>query len=465
VSGLSVITLKRLEKPELIAMFTLAVVFWGTRILYWLQISEAPFSDLLDYVNVARNIYTLFFWGESPSLSTYYAPTTPAFIALSLVIGGETGFQWAFRFLLQGIAFAGILLLYVEISLLTRNRYHAYALLIVVAMCRPSIFWSYKLGTEAVSEALLWLTMAAGLRALRTHGLGAAMLAGAAGLALGLGRPQFFPAVLLMGLTIVLCANSNGRMASPRIAGLLSRTALRQGFAFAIGVLIVWSPWLIRNYRITHDFVAVGTSGTESLLWEAGGGPIGRQTYTSLPLSDGTVITEFGLPALRRQVAHLPTDYERKKRLQLVVDAWLRANWQEFPALVTKRLLYFASTRGPSALTTVSRERLFGDADRPGWTKMTRVLNAILFDKSAVTSGIAVAGAVIAALTLGGAGWVLAIMAIVPSIVAACVIGVERSVEPLIPLQLWLAFFAMATAFAWFTKRIETKRRHRANVR
>ncbi|UGV25856.1 hypothetical protein E0H22_09250 [Rhodopseudomonas boonkerdii] len=457
--------LKHLRKPELLTLLALAAMFWGTRILYWLQISEAPFSDLLDYVNVARNIYTHFFWGENPSLSTYYAPTTPAFIALSLVIGGEAGFEWVFRFLIQCLAFASLLLLCIEIFLLTRNQHHAYALLIVVALCRPSIFWSYKLGTETVSEALLWLTMAAGLRAIRTKGWQAAMFAGSAGLALGLGRPQFLPAVLLMGLTIVLCASFNGRIASPRIAGLLPRTALRQGFAFAVGVLIVWSPWLVRNHRITHNIVAVGTSGTDSLLWEAGGGPIGRQTYTSLALSDGTVITEFGLPALRQWVAHLPTDYERKQRLQLVVDAWLRANWKEFPELVTKRLLLFASQRGPSALTTVSRERLFGEADRPAWARMTRALNVILFDKSTATSWIALAGAAIAALTLGGAGWVLATMAIVPAIVAACVIGIERSVEPLIPLQLWLAFFAMATAFAWLRRRIETKRRHGARLR
>src|SRR5437868_7447982 len=46
----------------LVAFAACAASFWGLRVLYWSEVSEAPFSDLLDYVTVGRNIYEHFFW-------------------------------------------------------------------------------------------------------------------------------------------------------------------------------------------------------------------------------------------------------------------------------------------------------------------------------------------------------------------------------------------------------------------
>lgn len=426
-------------------MLAISAQFWGIRVLYWTQISEAPFSDLRDYVDVGRNIYEHFFWGASPAYPTYFAPTTPAFIALSMLIGGEAGYEWVFRFLVQGITFAGIILLALEIIRVTQCRYFGYALLVIVALCRPSVFWSYKTGTEPVSEALLLLTIALALRALRTHGWRSAMLAAMTGTALGLGRPQFLPAVFLMGLTLALWIGRTGSPDSRRILGFAPMPSIRQGLAFGIGMLIVWTPWVVRNYQITHDIVPLGTSGAESFLWEFGGSAIGRQTYTSLTLSDGSVVTEFGRLALRRRVAHLPTDFERNKQMQLVAKAWIAANWRDLPALALARLIHYTRARGASGLTVVSRERLFGEKDPPDSFTISRVLNALLFDKSAATSWITVAGGLIAIITLRGAGLILANMAIVPAITAAFVVSIERAVESMISLQLWLAFFAMAT--------------------
>jgi hypothetical protein len=440
-----------LDKLPLAVAFTAtAALFWGLRVLYWSSVDEKPFSDLLDYVTVGRNIYEHFFWGRSLDYATYFAPVTPAAIAASLLIGGDAHYELVFRVLVQCLAFGGALLLATEIAKASKSPVLGIALFAIVALCRPSIFWSYKLGTEAISEALLLGTAGLALRAIRSGTLSVALLTGAAGLALALNRPQFFPAAFLVGLVVAAASVLDHPARADSVRDAAARFA-QMAFAFGVGAMLIWAPWVARNYGVTSDFIPVGTSSAESFLWESGGASIGKTPYSSLKLSDGSVVTEFGLPALRRRVAHLPTDAERNAQLKLVVDAWLRENWREIPSLVGRRLLLFASTTGASGLTTVPREHLFGEGSslrHPPW----RWLDRFLFDKSIVTSALAVLGAVIAIFVLRGAGWILAILSLVPVLVASFVIGIERAVESLISLQIWLAFFA-AWSLADFASR------------
>jgi len=443
---------KSLDLNKLALRVTLTatvVVFWTVRAYYWSHVDEKPFSDLLDYVTIGRNIYEHFFWGKSEEYATYFTPVTPAVIASSLLIGGYAHYELVFRILVQCVALVGGLLLAYEIAKASGRPLLGMGLLVIVALCRASIFWSYKLGTETVSEALLLITAAFALRTIRTGAWPTALLCGTAGLTLALNRPQFFPAIFLVGLIIATHSVLEAPEPKSSLRPLAVRFALPAA-AFCIGAALIWVPWVVRNYAISHELILVGTSSAESFLWETGGASIGKTPYSSLALSDGSVVTEFGLPALRRRVAHLPTDAKRNRELKLVVDAWLRENWREMPSLMARRLMTLSTMTGASGLTTVSRERLFGDGqDSP---LSARLLDRLLFDKSALTTALTVIGAIIAIFILHGAGLVLGILAIVPVFVASFVIGIERAVESLISLQLWLSFFSMYSV-AEFTLR------------
>src|SRR5689334_11149413 len=121
-----------------------AVFFWGLRTYYWATTYEAPFSDIGDYVYVGQNIAQHFFFGISSQLVAYWTPVTPSFIALAIFIGGEH-FEMVFRVLIQAIAFAGSILLANEIVRMTGRGWLGAVWLLLLALSKPSIFWSLKL--------------------------------------------------------------------------------------------------------------------------------------------------------------------------------------------------------------------------------------------------------------------------------------------------------------------------------
>jgi branched-subunit amino acid transport protein len=174
-----------------------ALTFWGLRVSYWATTSEAPFSDIADYVWVGQNIAHDFYFGTTDTFYSYYTPVTPSFVAIGIVLGGAH-FEVVFRVVVQALAFLGSVNLAYEIVQLTRRGWLGAALLFVVALSRPSIFWSLKLSTESVSEALLLSSLGVVLRGVRTRSLLTMTLAGMLFLLLALNRPQFFPSVFLV---------------------------------------------------------------------------------------------------------------------------------------------------------------------------------------------------------------------------------------------------------------------------
>src|SRR5256885_13568603 len=124
-------------------VFAYAIVFWGLRILYWRVTHEAPFSDIGDFVRLAQQITHLFYFGVGESLATYWSPVTPSFIAMSMVLGGAN-FEAVFRVLVQAVAFGGSLVLAYEIVKMTGRGWLGGAWLFVLALSKPSIFWSLE---------------------------------------------------------------------------------------------------------------------------------------------------------------------------------------------------------------------------------------------------------------------------------------------------------------------------------
>ena len=180
-----------------------SVLFWYLRLAYWRGTYEPPFSDIAGYVATADNIVRHFFFGLHDAHQTYYTPVTPALIAIAKLIA-PVRFELAFRVLIQAIVFVAALAVVREIALLTGKKWLAASFLFIVAICRPSIFWSLKLSTEPVSEALLYATAGTALATLRTGSWRWAGLCGVLALCLGLNRPGFLPGTMLIPLAFLI---------------------------------------------------------------------------------------------------------------------------------------------------------------------------------------------------------------------------------------------------------------------
>ena len=152
----------------------------------------------------------------------------------------------------------------------------------MIALSRPSIFWSLKLATETVSEALLIVSVALVLCCIRTRSIALALVAGAVCMTLALNRPQYFPGAILVAGCLAVAAFRERRRAA--LAG-----------AFVIGISLAWAPWLVRNYTHYGAPVLFSTTGYYTTIWENGAGPLRPGAYTELPLGDGSFIREFGV--------------------------------------------------------------------------------------------------------------------------------------------------------------------------
>lgn len=214
---------------------------------------------MADYVAVADNIIGSFTFGH-PFDPTFHTPVTPLLIAISKLIS--------------------------------------------VAICRPSIFWSLKISTESVCEALLYVTSALTLATLRTQRLSVALAAGACCLLPGLNRPNYLPGILLVFLAIVVRARTvqlsdAKRSKSWRSLRIFDLTlGLRQmalPAVFLLGFLGSWAQWIARNYVNYGEFTPTSSSEYLAIVWEQGAGPIRTGRYDSLKLADGSEFSKFGI--------------------------------------------------------------------------------------------------------------------------------------------------------------------------
>lgn len=455
-----------------------AIIFWALRVDYWANTSEAPFSDIASYVAVGQQIAHHFFFGLTETNYSFYTPVTPGIIAVAILIGGEN-YQTVFRFLVQGLTFFGTFLLAYEIVKMTGRRWLGISLLFIVALARPSIFWSLKLGTEAVSEALLILSLGMSLQAMRTRSLAAAFLAGVLCLLLGLNRPQFLPSTFLVAACFGLRAFGIRRvepMASAQDAtqgqapGFLRRCGrwtisfrgsrtLWQACYFAVGIIAVWSPWIVRNYVHYGAFIPTSTNGTGAFTWEYGSGPIRTGRYKELISRNGTN-GEFNPDEIQKTLSNSANDYEESRIMLRWAKAWLFANRSDLPRLFVWRLKHFVSQNGASGLTKVPRDRLFA---RPtvGFNNPyppVSWLDLILLDKTPWVCFLAFAGVMLLIMRYGLFGLIVASLLVTPWFVLAALIGYERYVESMISITLWLALYCSVQGIAYLsTQRCMTK--------
>lgn len=451
----------------------LCVCFWFLRVQYWKITTEEPFSDMADYIKVAHNIREHWFFAKSVPLFSYYAPITPSLLALSMLVGGDH-FLVCFRFIVQAITFIGTLVLARELSLLTGRKWLGLALLLIVAFCRPSIFWSLKPSTETVSEAFLILSTGLVLYAFRTASSVAAAVSGLSCICLALNRPQFLLGVLLIGV-IFLFVNLPLRwrrhtamhdasahdfdgekpkcLKSERWSGWLNHPRRLQALSFALGIMIVWAPWAVRNSLHYGAFVPINTSGADSLIFDFGSVPIRVGRYKSLQIGPDDHVPILGFRAIRDPLYQHFNDYQANQRERQIFLAWLKANWSDYPRLFLWRLKNLIVARGPDGLSKVSREILF-PFSMPGWNySMTGKswLDLLLVDKTPWIVIFAFAGTISLIVRFGIPGVMMSCLTIVPWFTVALAFRYERAVESMISITVWLAVYG-AAELAAFTK-------------
>lgn len=444
----------RSVKLTSIVFVALCAAFWVLRIFYWKTNAETPFSDMADYVAVADNIIGSFTFGH-PLDPTFETPVTPSLIAISKLISA-VDFHSVFQFLTQLLAFIGALALAREIRLLTGQTFLALALLGIVAICRPSIFWSLKISTEPVCEALLYVASAITLATLRTQRLSLSLTAGMCCLLLGLNRPNYLPGIALVFVAIFLRARAvqspdtdqSKSWRSRRIFGLtLGARQMALPAVFLCGFLGLWSPWIARNFIYHGVFLPTSSSGYLALVWDQGGAPIRIGRYKSLKLADGSEFSNFGTANLFEAWKKLPTPVERTRFTQMLSSAWLAANWPDLPRLTLWRLRHMIMNRGADGLTKLSREELFLSSGPgvqfpyldAGW------INVLLLDKTPTVCLLSLVGLIFLLIRFPCAGLALTGLLFVPWIAAAAVIANARSVESLIAFHIWLAFFGISS--------------------
>ncbi len=437
-----------------------SILFWYLRLIYWKDTHEAPFSDIAGYVTAGDNIARYFFFGLDEAHQTYYTPVTPTLIAISKLIA-PLRFERAFRVLIQIITFVSALGLVREIHLLTGKKWLGASFLLIVAICRPSIFWSLKLSTEPVCEAFLYATAATALATLRTGAWSWAALCGFLALCLGLNRPGFLLGTMLIPLAFLVQGLrtrlhdqvSPGSERAERSPRRIFATAFAPGLpallvagVFAVGFFGTWSLWIGRNLINYGAFVPTSSSGAQSAIWDYGGGPIKIGGYNSLELADGSQFTKFG--QVMEEAARYPKDFEGAKRLFMIARAWHAANWSDLPRVFLWRLKHLVATRGASGLTTVPREYLFV-APTPAYHNPytpTAWLDLILLDKTPFICFIALIGLGLFAWYFPAPGIVFIGLALAPWFASAAVIGYERTVEALIAMTIWFALFGITEA-------------------
>ncbi len=384
---------------------------------------------MADYLAIARRVWCCFTF-EHNSFWLSYKPPGMGFISAPFVgpFEGETGL-WIWRIASTVFLGGSAFWLSRELSKLFNSERLGMLFLLVVALSRSSIFWSYRFSTESLSESLTYLVLAAFLRFMARgparSGL-QALLLGCASITLALVRPNMVPYLALIPLGLGLEWLRVRSVSFGRLAFL--------GAAFSIGVMVLWSPWLLRGYRLYGKPVPFSTQGPYSFLWEADG-----FIYVDPELGERNVnVDMLQVEAPKR----FKTDAEAAQLASLAGKQWLeQRGYYNFAWLVAERIKKMIDIRGIT-LAKTQRDILFADSrDVP------------LIDKSEPVFLAALLGALLGSVVFGVVFFTLAAMIFSPIILSACFMGEPRMLEPLIPLLVYLVLVAAFSAYTLASRR------------
>lgn len=403
--------------------FIFAFCFWLPRLYYWNSVFEEPFSDMADYIQIARNILSDMNFGISEFWKTYKPPTLPTALAGFLFLFGDHGLVW-WRVFVATICFFGVWLLSREVLFSCKRQWIGFALCLIVALSKSSIFWSYKVSTESLAEALGYWTMWLAMRATREPSKVIYFCLGALLTVAVLNRPQF----LLAGIFILLGIQALIFIKGPdKLSGNLRRSLISSGLIGG-AMLVVWSPWLIRNYRLYDNIVPFSTQGPYSFMWE---------------LDDISVLGEKDVVKtnINKLYAEAETNFENdylaSRHADAIAKQWLFSHKREFGEIYLRRLKSMLFDRS-IYLTKLSRQQLL-----PG------IWNNFLLDKSRILSLLGLVG-LIFLFRFGSNLFFISFVFLGNWWFSCLFLGYPRMLEPYMPLLLFGSVALISIVFdAW----------------
>jgi len=392
------------------------VTFWAMRIGYWSVTTEEPFSDMAGFREMAERFAAGGKLAVDEFWQSYRAPVLPLLGALQIVLFGDGLGPW--RYMQAALVCGGACWLARELWHATGSRWLGSTWLWVTALTQPSVFWSLKFAKEGLHEALSYVVLAAALRLLRRPSLGLAMVVGALTYAAMLNRTNFVLALAVIPALMVF-----GRAIPGGLAARL-RDAAPWLLAFFAGAVLAWLPWGVRTWHLYGRPLAMTTDGSCVALDGLGS--------IDVLESDGTRQTIEYWPFMHSAPQRFPTDH--------AADVWLSARvWQAVLADKTRWLHKAVRNVATSAflreisLTRVPRDRL-----------LPAPWQWLLLDKNAVAVVVGIVGVFLLAC------WhrrllVIGLLTVLPWLLACCLLGLPRYLEPAIPLLLFGNVIALAT--------------------
>lgn len=411
--------------------------------LYSAANTELLISDMNNYVQIAQNILDRFYFGISEALIAYKPPGSSVIIAGAMA-WDETAFEFTYLVIVLLIEAAAVALV---CHWLWRSYSVVYAIvfLLIVALMRSSIFWSIKVSTEGLTEALLLLGAGGMLCVVGGSGkTGTILPAIVAGVAVGWGimvRPPF--AVSGFCLAIAIPITAYGLAMLRRITKQEARRIATGCVFFFLSMTLIWSPWIIRNAIGYGHFQPLSNHGVISALWEYAGIPVDRSKREGymLELPDGTLI-EPRINAIRQSRALFEDDFAFAAAYRPIVTQWYIDNASELPGVFERRFLNVVDSAPEdraSGLTTLPRERF-------DWPAGFQWFDAVLIEWGVVTWGLFGLSILFLIVARPLEAVLLGSMVVVPFAVFIVIYAIPRFIEPYMPLVYLTIVTAVAEA-------------------
>lgn len=413
--------IERRRRAWWLAFATAAALFWGLRAVYWATTEEAPFSDMADFRQIAEHVANGGTLAHDEFWQSYRAPLLPLLGALQIRLTGHGLLGWRIGQAL--LLFGGLCWLAREVWHATGARWLALALLVVVAISRPSVFWSLKFAKEGLHEALLDWLLAMALRLCRRPSWWLASATGALAMAATLNRSNTLAALPILAVMPLFLG-----LPWPRRGALAA--------CVVTGIALAWTPWGLRTNALYGRPLALTTDGAAVML-------DGLHDIT-VPQPDGTALRLRYDEHMQQAQHRFANDAEADAWLAIQVRRWVLADplrwlriWRDFAA---------SSAFGREiTLTAVPRGH-----------QLPPAFDWLLLDKHRFSTSLGLAGLALAALLRRRLA-LLALLVVPPWLLACAFLGLPRLFEPIAPLVSFGSILPVAICLAW--RRSATLRR------
>jgi hypothetical protein len=413
---------KKFLKSGLPIIFSL-VIFVAIRLIYWNQVTEEPFSDMADYIYWGKQWASGNWMMEGQFWRAYKPPGVPLLYAGIFALTGSDQIDYL-RYVQLGISIMALAFLAWQLVRTTGTLYAGLLLILSVAFSKSSVFWSFKAGTESLSEAFLYLSIATAIWLYRdSANYYKYILLALITVYATFVRPNSLP---LVGILVLFPLIKQYR--------LNKKQFLRCLICFSLAVASIWAPWILRNYAYCGQIVPLSTQGPYTFLWEMGN--------VDLPGPDGMRMVVHVNQLQAEADKHFANDCQASHYAMGLVKLWVRENYSSYPEIIKGRLMRYTVDRQID-LTHVSRIHL------------NPTLDPLLFDKTRFQIAFGVVAAIVLSLFFIWARIIL-FAVFVTGVFSALFLGDARMFEPLIPLVIFMTLAPSIPVLQYFLQKRNT---------